>query len=81
MSRKIVENEFRDHLTILKRRGDMKITLFKPIYQGLMPVQQQKMKDLCGENLSHLLDHGRIVIFGLVYTPEEIDVIDQMTPA
>ena len=80
-SRKTLHTEFMNLLTPLKRRGDMKIAMFKPVFQGLMPVQQQKMKDLCGKDLPNLLKHGRIIIFGIEYTKDEINAIDQKTPS
>jgi epoxyqueuosine reductase QueG len=59
----------------------MKITMLKLVFEGLMPVQQQKIKDLCGPEFPNLLEQGRIIIFGLVYTKDEINAINQMTPA
>ncbi|MFX0091822.1 MAG: hypothetical protein ACFFBD_08680 [Candidatus Hodarchaeota archaeon] len=72
-----LEARFKQQLKAVNRQGDLGIANFRAVYENLMPVQQQKLEKLCGENFPKFVDHGTIVCIALSYYENEIHCINQ----
>ncbi|MHA2297447.1 MAG: hypothetical protein ACXAEU_05990 [Candidatus Hodarchaeales archaeon] len=70
---------YKRSLTSIGRQGEMKITHFSLVYHNLMPVQQNKLRELCGGSFQELLEGGSAISLALAYNENEILVINQRT--
>ncbi len=59
----------------VKLRGIIGVTSYKQVYESLMDVQKNRMKEIVGDQLSRLLDNGSIISFAYVYPDGIIDNI------
>ncbi|MFW9995876.1 MAG: hypothetical protein ACFFD4_27805 [Candidatus Odinarchaeota archaeon] len=70
---------FSERLQKLNREGDLKITRFDLVFRNLMPIQQKKLRDFCGDNFQDFLENGSVICIALAYNRSEILAIDQRT--
>ena len=49
-----IETHFRMQLKKINRQGDLGIANFQSVYEDLMPVQQQRLKQICGTDFQKL---------------------------
>jgi epoxyqueuosine reductase QueG len=49
---------------------------FSKVYDGLMPVQRSRLKDICEDHFQDLLKSGSILCIGIAYSERAINCID-----
>lgn len=59
-------------------KGDIGVTSFKIVYDELMEVQQQKLREITGEQFENLYEFGSIISIGVAYRDPIIDHISTM---
>ncbi|MFX1537539.1 MAG: hypothetical protein ACFFDI_25330, partial [Promethearchaeota archaeon] len=74
-----IEAHFKMQLQIINRQGDLGIANFQSVYEDLMPVQQHRLKQICGTDLQKFLEHGSFICIALAYYETEIDNINRRT--
>ena len=57
-------------------RGDLGVTSFKAVYDELMDVQKEKLRDIVEDQFDFLYDSGSIICIGVAYRDPVIDFID-----
>jgi epoxyqueuosine reductase len=63
-------------LESLHEMGDIGFTRFKIVFDSLMSIQQEKLKEITGLQFESLLDEGSMISIGIAYHDPFIDFID-----
>jgi len=72
--------EFFQHLLEKSgEEGDIGFTSFRSVFDELMPIQQNKLKSIVGNQNETLIQHGSIICIGVSYRTPIIDCIDSET--
>ncbi len=75
-----LSEEIREYfLQLLNSRGeqgDIGFCSFKRVFEELMPVQQEKLRELTGNQLDSLMLEGSIICIGIAYHESIMDYID-----
>ncbi|MFX0063163.1 MAG: hypothetical protein ACFFC7_13380 [Candidatus Hermodarchaeota archaeon] len=74
-----IETHFRMQLKKINRQGDLGISNFQSVYEDLMPVQQKRLKQICGTDFQKFLEQGSFICIALAYYETEIANINQRT--
>ncbi|MHA1863340.1 MAG: hypothetical protein ACTSWA_06205 [Candidatus Thorarchaeota archaeon] len=67
---------FQELLDDEKERGDIGVTSFKVVFDELMEVQKQKLREITKEQFKSLYESGFIICIGVAYRDPIIDHID-----
>ena len=73
---KSVQDIFEQHIKRLGRRGVLGAARFSDVYSSLMPVQQERLREICGSHFDELLQNGLFVSLALAYNEEAIAAIN-----
>jgi epoxyqueuosine reductase QueG len=71
-----VHQFFVEQLEASSYQGIVGVASFDKVYKELMPVQQEKLKDLTGEKYNELTDSGSILSIAVAYPGSIIDCIN-----
>ena len=71
-----VESFFGEQLAKIGYDGLVGAAEFKEVYDDLMPVQRNRLEDVCGDCFPDLLNNGSIICVGIAYPKHAIDCID-----
>ena len=72
----IVRSLFNAELQKVGYYGVVGVAGFKNVYHELMPVQQNKLKELCDGHFQSFMKEGSIICLGIAYPEDVIDCID-----
>ena len=67
---------FHQQLNSIDEKGDIGFSRFTTVYEELMPIQQEKLRDFTGTQFEKLLDDGSIVSIGIAYRDPVMDYIN-----
>lgn len=67
---------FFDYLDRVNYKGTFGIAKFSSVYNDLMPVQQENVKNTLKEQFYNFMDTGSIISLGIFYTSDIIDCIN-----
>ena len=67
---------FFDYLNKVNYKGILGVAKFSSVYNDLLPVQQDKLKEILKEPFKDFMDTGSIISIGIFYTPDIIDCIN-----
>lgn len=71
-----IQQYFVDYLEEVKYKGTFGIAKFSSVFNDLMPVQQEKIKEILNGHLNDYFDTGSIISLGIFYPAEIIDCIN-----
>ncbi len=71
-----VSKLFQNHIDRIGERGVSGIASFHDVFSNVMPVQEERLRLLCGTTLDDFLEHGFIISIGIAYRGEIIDCIN-----
>jgi hypothetical protein len=71
-----VKSFFRQELAAIGYDGVIGVAEFNRVYDDLMPVQRDRLKDICNDHFQDLRKNGSIVCIGIAYPEHAIDCID-----
>lgn len=74
-----IQQYYFDYLQEVNYKGIFGVAKFSNVYNELLPVQQNKLKDLLKQQFDDYLKTGSIVSLGIFYYPEIIDSINVET--
>ena len=72
----MVRSLFNTELERVGYYGVIGVAVFKNVYQELMPVQQNKLKEICNGHFQSFVNEGSIICLGIAYPEDVIDCID-----
>ncbi|MHA2160293.1 MAG: hypothetical protein ACXABE_15475, partial [Candidatus Thorarchaeota archaeon] len=72
-----LETFFQKLLVNENEEGDLGVTSFQIVYNELMPVQKEKIREITGDQFSLLYESGSIICIGVSYRDPVIDFIDE----
>ncbi|MGD2073207.1 MAG: hypothetical protein PVG65_06945 [Candidatus Thorarchaeota archaeon] len=67
---------YEDQLTHFSRKGLIGTAKFSEVFDSLMPVQQKKLRSICGDHYSKLLKEGSIISIAIAYDEDIISTIN-----
>ena len=71
-----IQQYFFDCLEEVKYKGTFGIANFSTVFNDLIPVQQEKLKEKLNEQLKEFMDTGSIISMGIFYPAKFIDCIN-----
>jgi epoxyqueuosine reductase QueG len=72
----MVRSLFNTELERVGYYGIIGVAVFKNVYQELMPVQRNKLKEMCNGRFQSFMKEGSIICLGIAYPEDVIDCID-----
>ncbi|MHA3963159.1 MAG: 4Fe-4S dicluster domain-containing protein [Candidatus Thorarchaeota archaeon SMTZ1-45] len=72
-------NYFHQLLVMAKEEGDIGFASFNTVFDKLMPIQQNKLKTIVGNQFETLMNKGSIVCIGVSYRGPIMDCINYVT--
>jgi hypothetical protein len=69
-----VKSFFDEKLAQIGYEGVIGSADFRKVYDELMPIQRNKLKDICGEKFQNLMEIGSIICIGIAYPVDCIDI-------
>jgi epoxyqueuosine reductase QueG len=70
-----VKSFFDEELAEIDYDGVIGVADFGKVYDELMPVQRDKLKDICGKKFRNLTENGSVICIGIAYPEYAIDCI------
>jgi epoxyqueuosine reductase QueG len=71
-----VKSFFEEELAKIGYNGIIGATDFKKVYDNLMPIQKNKLQNICGDKFQTFMKNGSIICIGMAYPEHVIDCID-----
>jgi len=71
-----VKDFFLQKLAEIGYDGVIGVAEFQRIYDELMPIQKNKLKEICGEQFQDFMKHGSIICIGIAYPEYAINCIN-----
>jgi len=71
-----VSKDFRTLLNEFGERGDIGFCRFRDVYGNLLPVQQDKVREITGNRFDTIYDRGTVISFGVAFRSSVIDFIN-----
>lgn len=71
-----IKNFFMERLSRINYEGVFGVARFNDVYNNLMPVQKEKLKEICGREFSEYMRDGSIICIGIAYPEYAINSID-----
>jgi len=65
-------------LDSIGEEGDIGFTRFCTVFEELMPIQQEKLREITGSQFNVLLDEGSMISIGIAYRDPIMDCIDSI---
>ena len=65
-----------NYLSKVNYKGIFGVAKFSSVYNDLMPIQQERLKETLKEQFKYFMDTGSILSLGIFYTPDIIDCIN-----
>ncbi|MHC4464068.1 MAG: epoxyqueuosine reductase family protein [Planctomycetota bacterium] len=72
----MIKSLFNTELKRIRYNGIIGVTGFKNVYRELMPVQRNKLKQVCKGRFQSFMEEGSIICLGIAYPEYVIDCID-----
>ncbi len=63
-------------LKSFNEEGDIGFSRFSGVFEELMPIQQEKLRDITGAQFEKLIDEGSMISIGIVYRNPVMEYID-----
>ncbi|KON29652.1 hypothetical protein AC482_06000 [miscellaneous Crenarchaeota group-15 archaeon DG-45] len=70
-----LQGAFEDAAERHSLKGTLGVADFRSVFQALMPVQREKLRDFCGDELRRLLEDGSVVSIAYAYPEHAIEAI------
>jgi epoxyqueuosine reductase QueG len=67
---------YKDQLRQYGRKGLFGVAKFPEVYDTLMPVQQERLRSICGDHFNRLLEEGSIISIAIAYDEDIISTIN-----
>lgn len=80
LSKNQLKFDFEKLISTINRNGDIKTVKFQPVYLNMMKVQQDRIKEICGNRFNKIEENGSLISILIAYTREEIQFINQLKP-
>ena len=71
-----IRQDFFDYVKKVKYKGIFGVAKFSSVYNDLMPIQQDPLKNSVKEQFYKFMDTGSIISIGIFYPPDIIDCIN-----
>ncbi|MFX1560765.1 MAG: hypothetical protein ACFFBL_09270 [Promethearchaeota archaeon] len=73
-----IKNYFHQLLKSSGEEGDIGFTRFKTVFDELMPIQKEKLREITASQFDMLMDEGSMISIGITYRDPIIDCIDSV---
>lgn len=80
LSKNQLKFDFEKLISAINRKGDIKTVEFQPVYLNMMKAQQDRIKEICGNQFDRIEARGSLISILIAYTREEIQFINHLKP-